>query len=254
MPSIVSDVSATLSIASSQWQPGPAQAQQTDGQPFAAMLDATTAAPTPPAPPPSPLPQSANQAPSPTAGNTAERGFFRPRRDRQQCECGVQFDRQRERGAQWDRQRKRGLQLDRQHECGVQFDRQREQSVQLDQQRERGSNPNTASSAPDARATFNPRSSANAGSNAPAGFKGSGNLKTNANTGFDPPTVTGSNTAPQSTPSVPPNAKAASGAKPQTAATAATINNADTRCAGECRPARGPTDWPAGTSNQIVFE
>ncbi|MGB7099359.1 MAG: flagellar hook-length control protein FliK [Xanthobacteraceae bacterium] len=75
---------------------------------------------------------------------------------------------------------------------------------------------------------FNPRSSANAGSNAPAGFKGSGNLKTNANTGFDPPTVTGGNTAPQSTPAVPPNAKAASGAKPQTAATAATTNNADT--------------------------
>ncbi len=47
------------------------------------------------------------------------------------------------------------------------------------------------------------------------------------NTGFGPPTLTGDNTAPQSTPNVPPNAKAAS-AKPQSAATAATTNNADT--------------------------
>ena len=116
------------------------------------------------------------------------------------------------------------------------------------------SNSNAANSAPNAQAAFNPRPSANAGSNAPAGFKGSGNLKANANTGFDPPTATGGNTAPQSTPSVPPNAKAASGAKPQTCCDGGNDKRCRYHSAGECRPARGPTDWPARTSNQIVFE
>src|ERR1700677_3336432 len=67
VPSTVSDVGATLSVASSQWQQGPNQAQQNDGQPFAALLDATTAAPTPAVTPPTtpptnPPPQPANQA------------------------------------------------------------------------------------------------------------------------------------------------------------------------------------------------
>jgi len=63
VPSIVSDVSATL-VAPPQWSQGPTQTQQSDGQPFAALLDATTATPAPTTPPANPPPQSQSQAPT----------------------------------------------------------------------------------------------------------------------------------------------------------------------------------------------
>ena len=220
MPRIVSDVTPRfrwrLAVAAA-----PIQAQQTDGQPFAAMLDATTAAPTPPPPPANPPPNRLTKRPTnrPRRQPGTLRALVLPASPRPAA---------RARRPTRLSSASAGVQLTWQRERGVQFDRQREHSVQLDQRRERRPTRHTASSAPEARAAFNPRSSANAGSDVPAGTKGSGNLKTNTNTGFNPTSVTGGNATPQATPSVPPNANTASGTKPQTVATAATTNNADT--------------------------
>lgn len=204
VPSTVSDASATLSIGSPQWQQGPTQAQQTDGQPFAAILDATAAAPTPPASTPS---QVANQGPSPTAGNTQSAGpsGLAPTSNANAASNSTS-----------------GTSTASNSTGNASAASNSTSSAST------ASNSNTASSTPKAQAAFNARSGANAGSNAPAATKGSVNFKTNANAGFNRPTVTGGNAAPQATPSVPPTANAASGAKPQTAtATAATTNHAD---------------------------
>jgi flagellar hook-length control protein FliK len=66
VPSIASDVSAALLSGPSQWPQVPSPTQQTDGQPFAALLDASTtgdnpASPTPPAQAPASPSSTQNQ-------------------------------------------------------------------------------------------------------------------------------------------------------------------------------------------------
>jgi flagellar hook-length control protein FliK len=76
VPSIASDVNATLSITSSQWQQAPTSTPDSDSQSFAAYLDAstgTTEATTPPARPPQVAAQApASAAPAPSPADAAQ--------------------------------------------------------------------------------------------------------------------------------------------------------------------------------------
>lgn len=203
MPSIVSDVSATLSIASSQWQPGPVQAQQTEAQPFAAMLDATTAAPTLPGPPVNPLPLTANQASSnqPPSNQPPSN-----QASSNQAPSNQVSSNQPPSSATGNAQ-----------------------SVGSSGPASSGSartasNANAANYIPNSQPAFSARSNAKTDANAPAGTGAS--VKTGANSASNAPIVAGAGVkaGPQTTPSAPSNLGVAYGTNRNAANTPATTN------------------------------